>query len=364
VGVLRYRVHGVLHALAEFDIRLLPRIIEQWKRMAACNVRETARLQDGRIILDVGDEQVGLRVCFLPAALGETVAVRILNRDVNAMLDLGRINYATEDKARLLRALDKPSGLIVVSGPAGCGKTTVLYSCIKHLAGSERKTMTVEEPVEVLLPWTVQIQAGPQERVSRPAALRSILRSDPDVIMIGELRDKETLDLAIECALTGHLVISTMHVRTAPATLTRMIDMGADAFSLSEATRLIVAQRLVRVLCPKCARAGKPPESRLSRAGELARAGGLDWDKLGRDFRTPIGCAKCHETGYSGRNVIAEVLAVTDELRTALGHGASLDELQAIAVREGMTTLAADGIRRAAEGQTSLEEVMRVVGNG
>jgi type II secretory ATPase GspE/PulE/Tfp pilus assembly ATPase PilB-like protein len=222
--------------------------------------------------------------------------------------------------------------------------------------------MSVEDPVEYLLPWVTQIPISEGDGLTFTRAVRSILRSDPDVIMIGEVRDRETLMLALESALTGHLVFSTLHTDEAAAALKRMVDMGADPFVIVDAARIVLAQRLVRKLCPECSRKAAPPADLARRAEQTARSGGLHWDSLAKSFREPAGCPKCNQTGFKGRTVVAETLLVSPEIGAALRRGAGVEELRGIAVGQGMTTLAADGIRRAAAGQTSLAEVFRVLG--
>ena len=361
IAILRYRVDGVLQPGAEFDVRLLPAIVARWKTMAACDVHEQVKPQDGRIMMRCGGDEFDLRVCFLPASLGESVTVRILDRST-AVIMLDRIDYASRDKELLLSALQAPWGLILIAGAAGSGKTTVLYACLNHLAGPECKIMTVEDPVEMVLPWAVQVQVRPDQGVTYTRAVRSALRSDPDVIMIAEIRDLETLGLAQQAALTGHLVMTTLHVNEAAAALKRMVDIGADPFVVAEATRLVLAQRLVRKVCPHCGVEETPRANQLDLAAEAARKGGFNLQSLTPKFRKAVGCDKCRMTGYTGRTVIAETLEVTPEIGRALRDNASLEELRAVAVGQGMTTMAADGVRRAANGETTLDEIIRVIG--
>ena len=361
VAVLRYRVDGMLYPVAEIDMRLFPAIVEQWKSMAACNVQESAKPQDGRIMVEVAEKRLDIRVSFLPASLGESVTLRILDRDVVGLLNFDRFAYAPRDKEKLLGAIEARWGLVIIAGPTGCGKTTALYACLNHLAGPSRKTMTVEDPVEVLLPWVVQSPLNPGQGVTFPIAVRGMLRSDPDIMMIGELRDAQTLAMAQQCALTGHNVLTTLHADESARALTRMVQMGESPFVIADATKLVVAQRLVRKLCPACAVPQTPTRSHLERAEELARAGGLDWDAIPKKFRAPKGCTKCSGTGFRGRNAIAEALEVTPEIGSALMRDASVEDLRNIAVGQGMTTMAADGIRRAAAGETTLGEVQRVL---
>lgn len=363
VAVVRYRVDGVLHVVAEFDPRLLPAFMEQWKKMAGCNVRETAKPQDGRVLssLDEPKKELDLRISFLPTRLGESLTVRILDRSVMSFR-IDRLDYSPRDKERLLNALGSPSGVVLVSGPTGTGKTTVLYACLAHLAAPERKLMTVEDPIEAFLPWVVQSAVNQAAGATFATLMRAMLRSDPDVIMLGEIRDRDTLQIAIQAALTGHLILTTLHTEDAPSALQRMVEIGVDPFLVGDSTRLIASQRLVRLLCQHCSVEKTPSGQLLERAARLVRAGGLDWASLAKKFREPVGCLKCAQTGFRGRTVIAETLAVTPEIGAALRRGALPDELRTIAVGQGMTTMAADGIRRAAEGITTLAEVIRVLG--
>jgi type II secretory ATPase GspE/PulE/Tfp pilus assembly ATPase PilB-like protein len=221
--------------------------------------------------------------------------------------------------------------------------------------------MTVESPIEYYMPWIVQVPVNLDAGVTFPIALRSILRSDPDVIGIMEIRDLETLEIAQQCALTGHLVISQMHAGEAVRVLNRMVGMGAEPFIIGESTKLIVCHRLVRKLCPFCNEEQNPPADILEKAEKLAFANGLDWNQLQKTFHSPVGCAKCGNTGYRGRNVIAETLEMTPEITIALGQNASIEELQSIAIKQGMTSIAADGLKRASMGMIPLSEVLRVL---
>ncbi len=368
VSILRCRVDGVLQQVAQIDIRLLPAIVERLKYMAACDIHEKAKPQDGRILVNFSEhgagesqKRVDLRVNFLPAALGEAVTVKILDASTVA-LNLDTIEYSKDDMKRLRRALDLPWGVILVTGPTGSGKTTVLYSCLNRLARPGIEIMTVEDPVEYSLPWATQVPIRPSAGVTFTTAIRACLRSDPDVMMVGEIRNLEALSIVMQVALVGHLVLSTLHTTEAASALKRMVDIGADPFVIADATKLVLAQRLIRKLCPHCSVEAEPEPHYLERAAELAREGGLGWQSLRPRFRKRVGCKKCNRTGYRGRTVIAETLEVTPKIGRCLKNDPSVEELRAVAVRQGMTTMAADGIRRAANGETTLEEIMRVVG--
>ncbi len=360
VGVLRYRIDGVLNTLAEFDLPLLKPILERWKIMGNADIHETKKPQDCRIRIDIQGIKMDIRVCLVPACLGESMTARFLDTKA-VMLTLDRIPFAPRDRQLLTRFLALPWGLMFVTGPVGCGKTTVLYSCLNHCARPAVKVMSVEDPVEYVLPGVTQIPIRPAEGLTYVAAMRSIMRSDPDVVMVGEIRDLETLRMAQQMALTGHLVMSTMHTQNAAQALKRMLDVGSDPFILADSTKLIVAQRLVRTVCPACSQKVRPEPALLERAEALAKAGGLNWGSLPKSFRKVTGCPQCRQTGYRGRAPIAEVMEVTPEIGAALRNNATGEEIQALAVRQGMTTMAADGIRRAAAGETTLEEVFRVI---
>jgi len=271
---------------------------------------------------------------------------------------------AEKNRERLRAALKAPWGTIIVTGPTGCGKTTTLYACLDDVSSPQVKVMTVEDPVEYLLPWAVQVAVRPSDGVTFATAIRSILRSDPDVILVGELRDEAALHAVHQAALTGHLVFTTLHALDTVGALRRMADMGAQPFVVSEATRLILAQRLVRVVCRDCSVETEPATHLLDAAADIARSGGLAWDELPHSFRQPVGCGTCGQSGYRTRVLITEVLAITPEIAAALGDQASDDELRAVAIGQGMVTLAADGVRLAANGTTTLEEVLRVIGLG
>ncbi|NQT92300.1 MAG: Flp pilus assembly complex ATPase component TadA, partial [Lentisphaerae bacterium] len=362
VSVLRYRIDGVLHPAAEIDIRLLPAIAQEWKRLAACDPEEKEKPQDGRILIhltDFGPERsLDMRVCFLPAALGPSITGRLL--ETVAQLELGRMGYAPPDSERIHSALALTRGMIVATGPTGSGKTTTLYACVSELAVPERKVMSIENPVEYLLPWVTQVEVDPAKGRTFPGVLRSVLRSDPDVILFGEIRSLESLEVCQQAALTGHLVLTTLHTEEAAGALTRMVDMGSDPFLVADCTQLVIAQRLIRRLCAECSVADAPPDDQVENALAAAARGGLAADTLPREFRKPVGCDRCSGTGYRGRFVIAETLEFSPEMGSALRGGAPLEELRRIAVEQGMTTMAADGVRRATQGETTLDEIRRV----
>lgn len=360
VATVRYRLDGTLHPIMEIDIRLLPAFVNQWKTMAQCDLHETVKPQDGRILWDYPglDRPIDLRISFVPSVTGESLTARILDPKAG-LLSLEQMPFNTRDRERVERWIKAPSGMIIVTGPTGCGKTTTVYACINRLKTPSLKIMTVEDPVEYFLPGTTQLLVNDKAGLTIPTRIRSIIRSDPDVVMIAEVRDVETLELAVAVALTGHLVLTTMYTSEAATALQRMLELSNNPLAVGDATKLIVAQRLVRVLCPRCSVERRPPDYFVVMAQKLLQIGGVDWDSLPKRFREPVGCPACNLSGFRGRTLVAETLEVTTEVFAALMRRAPVSELRAIAVREGMSTIAVEGIRRAAEGVTSLHEVMR-----
>jgi type IV pilus assembly protein PilB len=359
---IRCRVDGVLQPVGEFDLRLLPPIVEQLKRMGGCDVMEKKLPQDGRCLMhteDIGFE-LALRMCFVPAYFGEAVTLRLLRRDA-PVLSWDGLGYAPRDQEKIIGSIEAPSGLIVVSGPTGTGKTTTLYTCLNHIADPGLKIMTVESPVEYVFPSMVQAQLNEGAGATFPRMVRHFLRSAPNVIMIGEIRDRETLQLAHQAALVGLLVLTTLHAEDSPKALVRMLEIGSPPFLVSDSTRLVISQRLVRRLCEGCSVPADPPADSMTKAEQLSTAGGINWASLPKKFRKPVGCPKCAETGYRGRTIIAEVLEMSPQIREALCRKAAADELRSIAVQQGMTTMGADGIRRAAAGETTIDEVLRIL---
>ena len=361
---LRYRVDGVLGEEITFDRRLLPAVVAQWKSLSGCDVREKVLPQDGRIeaMQMGGDKKAGrkidVRVSFLPSQLGEAVTARVLWSDA-VQLALDALGYAPDNRARLEEALAQPNGMIVATGPTGCGKTTTLYSCLEHLINPGVKVMSIEDPVEYLIAGVTQVPVREKEGASFARVIRAMLRSDPDVIMVGEIRDRQVLELCVQVALTGHLVLTTLHTDAAASALKRMLDIGLPPFLVADTVRLTTGQRLVRRLCGKCSKPVTP--SRVAWAQQAVREGGLEWEALEGGFRKPVGCKKCGNQGYRGRMMISEMLRMSPAIARALGQDASVNEMRRIAVDEGMLTMAADGVRSAAAGRTTVDEIHRVL---
>ena len=319
--------------------------------MARLNIAERRLPQDGRIKLAVRGKDIDLRVATMPTMYGEAVVLRVLDRG-SVALDFEPLGFEPEALAAYRAALTRPNGIILVTGPTGSGKTTTLYASLIELNTPDRKILTVEDPIEYQLDGVNQVQIKPQIGLTFAHVLRSMLRHDPDVIMVGEIRDLETAQIAIQAALTGHLVLSTLHTNNAASTLTRLLDMGVDDYLLTSTLNAIVAQRLVRRLCQDCREAYRPLPELLAQLG----LGGQDEVRLWR----PVGCPKCNGTGYFGRISINEVLMLTDPIRRQILHHAEATELQRVALAAGMRPMFQDGLAKAVAGISTIEEVLRV----
>lgn len=362
-AVVRLRVDGVLHTVATFDPRLLPPLIEQWKALTSADLNEKQRPQDGHGFLTVNETRLDVRSSFLPTPLGESMTLRVLTCDGGAGFSLDKLGFSPRNLEVVRQHLKAPVGLVVVTGPAGSGKTTTLYSALTYLNRPEIKVMTVEDPVEVIIEGVVQTSVREDLGMTFPAALKSLFRNDPDVILVGEVRDKETLEICCKAAIAGHLLLTCMHSPDTLSALRRIRDiLGVSQFDvlLGDTMCLIVAQRLLRSVCPHCAEDYDPSQEMLDEIEMRACMGGLDWPAVPKTLRKGSGCTACANTGYRGRTGVAETLPVTPAVLAALRNEDAPEELLNVAVREGMVTLAANGAQRAAEGITTIDEVLRV----
>jgi len=351
---IRYRIDGVLcDANAPDNLRYFRDIlISRIKIMANLNIAEKRLPQDGRIRTQIEGQTLDLRVSFMPTPLGEGVVIRILN--AVRLYSFEELGFVGLQRTWLKEALARPHGIIFVTGPTGSGKTTTLYTCLASVNAEDIKIITVEDPVEYQLKGVTQVQANPAIGLTFAATLRSMLRHDPDILMVGEVRDSDTAQITIQAALTGHLVFSTLHTNDAPSSVTRLMDMGVEPFLIASAVQTIIAQRLVRRLCAHC----RVPETI---SEEALRAFGLSPQERTATVYAPRGCKVCRKTGYDGRLAIAEFLMMDDALRALVTRRASAVEIRDLAVRRGMKTLKENGWEKVKAGLTSPEEVLRVI---
>ena len=352
--LVRYRVDGVLHEVMRPPKSVQAGITSRLKIMADVNIAERRIPQDGRISLSVQGKQIHIRVATLPTVHGEKIVMRILDKS-SVLLRLSDLGFLPGNYERFEKSFVKPYGEILVTGPTGSGKSTTLYATLNILNKPDRNIITVEDPVEYRLPGVNQVQTHPKAGLTFASALRSILRADPDVVLIGEIRDRETAQISTEAALTGHLVLSTLHTNDAPSALTRLVEMGIEPYLVSSALDCILAQRLARKLCEKCKEPYLPTEEELHSSAFPLR--GEEAPKL---FQA-VGCAACAGTGYKGRMALHEVMPVTEELEKLTVEGASSEVMKKVAIEQGMLTLREDGMEKVRMGHTSIQEILRVV---
>jgi len=351
---VRYRVDGALQEVMKPPIKMRAALTSRVKIMAQLNIAERRVPQDGRIKLKMGSRVIDFRVSTLPVLFGEKIVLRILDKG-NLTFDLSKFGFEPKAEADLMKAILNPYGMVLVTGPTGSGKTTTLYSALSKINTIEVNIMTAEDPVEYNLMGINQVLVRNEVGMTFAAALKAFLRQDPNIIMVGEIRDLETGSIAIKAALTGHLVLSTLHTNDAPSTITRMVDMGIEPFNVASAVNIIVAQRLVRRICTGCKQ-----EHRYS--DEEMHAFGISRDE--GPFFKGSGCDVCNGTGYKGRQGIYEVMLLTSALRRAILKGASTEELREISVGEGMLTLRMDGMVKVKRGVTTLDEVVKETAAG
>jgi type IV pilus assembly protein PilB len=349
---VRYRIDGALLEIMKPPLKMKAALTSRVKILSQLNIAERRVPQDGRLKLKMGTRVIDFRVSTLPVLFGEKIVLRILDKG-NLTLDLTKFGFEAKAERDLMKAILNPYGMVLVTGPTGSGKTTTLYSALSRINTPEVNIMTAEDPVEYNLMGINQVLVRTEIGLSFAAALKAFLRQDPNIIMIGEIRDLETGGIAIKAALTGHLVLSTLHTNDAPSTITRMIDMGIEAFNVASAVNLVVAQRLVRRICKDCKAEGKYTDVEL---GAL----GTNLDSLRTiKFMKGTGCDTCSGTGYKGRAGLYEVMALSPELRRMILRGASVADIQQQAVVDGMLTLRMDGMKKIERGVTTLEEVVK-----
>ncbi|TIC78913.1 GspE/PulE family protein [Nocardioides sp. GY 10127] len=352
---VRYRIDGVLVEAHRAPRTITGGVVSRFKIMAGMDIAERRVPQDGRLSVTHEHGTVDLRVATLPTVWGEKVVARVLDNGATR-LGLDDLGFSPGNLAVFSQAWSKPHGMVLVTGPTGSGKSTTLYSTLNILSTPAVNVITVEDPVEYRLPGINQVQTNPKAGLTFASALRSILRSDPDVVLVGEIRDRETASIAIEASLTGHLVLSTLHTNDAPSAVTRLVEMGIEPFLVGSALSCIVAQRLCRSLCPRCREPYEVDHDELAAVGFALPPG-----HHGTLYR-PVGCPDCSRTGYRGRSALHEVMPVTESIERLAVERASSDEIGHTARNEGMTTLRQDGWAKVLDGRTSVEEVLRVAG--
>lgn len=349
---VRYRIDGVLHEIMTMPKSIQAGIVSRFKIMSNMDIAEHRIPQDGRCSLVIDGKGVDFRLASLPSVYGENMTIRILDT-ARALFKLEELGFMPQTLEKYKKSYTKPYGTILVTGPTGSGKSTTLYATLNVLNSPEKKIITVEDPVEYRLPGIIQIQINPQAGLTFARGLRSIVRSDPDIIMVGEIRDLETAKIAIESALTGHLVLSTLHTNDAPSALTRLVEMGLESFLVTSAIDCVLAQRLARKLCAYCKEPYSPP-------GEVLAEAGIPYEE-GITLYRAKGCSRCFNTGYKGRIGVYEIMLMSENIEMLCIERRSSDEIKAAAIREGMKTLRDDGLEKVKQGITSLEEMMRVV---
>ena len=349
---IRYRVDGALYEMAPPPKHLALPVVSRIKVMANLNISERRLPQDGRITLNLGNRVIDLRVSTLPTQFGESVVLRVLDRSA-VNLDIEALGFPKYLHDYVVDVINRPNGIFVVTGPTGCGKTTTLYSCLRRVNTIDSKLLTAEDPVEYDIEGIMQVAINESVGMTFGKALRSFLRQDPDIIMVGEMRDLETAQIAIQASLTGHLVLSTLHTNDAPGAVTRLVDMGVEPFLISSTLMGVLAQRLVRTICKKCRTSFEPTESQLSLLNLSPHDLG---DKV---FYYGRGCSNCNDTGYKGRRGIYELLIVSEAIRGLINERAPTVVVRQKAVELGMITLREDGLRGIFDGDTTIEEVVK-----
>ncbi len=357
MGLVRFRIDGVLHQVYQMPMSVLTAMTSRIKILGRMDVVEKRRPQDGRIKTRVASgKEVELRLSTLPTAFGEKLVMRIFDPEV-LVRNMAELGFSEQDEARWHSIAGRPNGIILVTGPTGSGKTTTLYSTLKQLATPEVNVCTIEDPIEMVEPAFNQMQVHPAIDLGFAEGVRALMRQDPDIIMVGEIRDLQTAEMAIQAALTGHLVLSTLHTNDAPAALTRMLDLGVPAYLLNATVLGIMAQRLVRILCPHCKEAHPPTPDEEAIWDHLVTPWKAPRPKL---FHRPVGCIECRMTGYMGRIGLYEILLMSPELKKAIGGEIDLARVREQAIREGMKPLRLSGALKVAAGITTLAEVVKV----
>lgn len=350
---VRYRIDGILHDVMSLPRQLRLAVISRVKIMSDLDIAERRLPQDGRIQVNISGRKINIRVSVLPTVNGEGAVLRILD-PASILLELNSLGFSQSMLPKFNSLIKKPNGIILVTGPTGSGKSTTLYATLNILNSTEKKIMTIEDPVEYKLKGVNQVQAKPKIRLTFAAGLRSFLRQDPDIMLVGEIRDKETAEIAVQAALTGHLVLSTLHTNDAPSSVIRLIDMGIEPFLISSSVIGIIAQRLVRKICPKCKKEIKltPDIIKILEGYEINSSEII--------LYKGEGCSYCKDTGYKGRIAIFELMTITETIKELISRNVTTGKLREVAIKEGMNLLIEDGLKKVYEGITTIDEVLRV----
>jgi type IV pilus assembly protein PilB len=352
---VRFRIDGVLQDTTTVPRRMVNGVISRVKIMSDLDIAERRVPQDGRVGLSLDGHHVDLRIVTLPSVHGESIVIRILDKE-NVVLELEKLGMAEQERTKFERAIRQAYGAVLVTGPTGSGKSTSLYAALGQVNTPEKNIITIEDPVEYQVEGITQVQTNNKAGLTFATGLRSMMRADPDIIMVGEIRDKEAAHIAVEAALTGHLVLSTLHTNDAPTAITRLVEMGIEPFLVASAIDCVVAQRLARTLCQNCKKRTIIPAEILRDHGFRAT--------VDIEAYEPVGCARCGMSGYKGRLGLYEVMTVSDEIRNLTIERASADRIAEVAVRDGMRRLREDGLEKVKQGRTSIAEVSRVTGTG
>jgi type IV pilus assembly protein PilB len=351
---VRFRIDGVLQDITTVPRRMAAGVVSRVKIMAELDIAEKRLPQDGRIGLAVDGRHIDLRVVTLPSVHGEGIVMRVLDKS-NVVVDLDKLGMADQSRERFEKSCQETHGAVLVTGPTGSGKSTTLYAALQMLNTPEKNIITVEDPVEYEMSGLTQVQVSARTGLTFATGLRAMVRADPDIIMVGEIRDRETAQIAVESALTGHLVLSTLHTNDAPSAVTRLIEMGIEPFLVASALECVVAQRLARMLCPSCKRRTIIPAKVLHESGYKAH--------MELEAYEPVGCRRCGGSGYRGRVGLYEVMAITPEIQTMALERRPSEEMRDLAVSQGMTRLRDDGLQKVRMGRTSMAEIARVIGS-
>ncbi|HHG73567.1 MAG TPA: type II/IV secretion system protein [Persephonella sp.] len=352
--VVRFRMDGVLHEITTIPLNTYPQVVSRIKIISKLNVAEKRLPQDGRIKVKIGEKKLDMRVSTLPTVFGERIVIRLLDKS-NKLLTLDELGFSSEDLKKYSRIIKKPYGLVLITGPTGSGKSTTLYASLLELKTPRKNIITIEDPVEYQIDGISQIQVNPKINLTFANGLRSILRQDPDIIMIGEIRDLETAEIAIHASMTGHLVLSTLHTNDAPSAVARLVDMGVEPFLIASSLEGVIAQRLVRTICKNCKKEYSPSETEVQ---EIERYIGKSMEI--KKLYKGEGCQECLGTGYKGRTAVYEIMEVNEELRTIISKNPETVTIREKAISNGLKTLLEDGIMKILNGKTTLEEVLQI----